>query len=164
MRLNLWFMTEKKQKYTLIDGRIRKATDKDLSRIAEIIIFNYRLNFYPIFCNDEFYFQELQVTNLIEEYKNVIDSMWVYDDGIVKAVMQVENEQLKKLFVEPVLQGQGIGASLLDYAVRECKVRYLWVLEKNARAIVFYERHGFCRTLDKKLEEDTEEYLIRVER
>ena len=148
----------------MIDGTIRKANDKDLSRIAEIISFNYRLSFYPIFRNDEFYFQELQVTKLIEKYSDVIDSMWVYDDGAVKAVMQVENDELKKLFVEPVLQGQGIGAALLDYAVRECKVRYLWALEKNVRAIAFYERNGFYKTADRKLEEDTEEYLVQLQR
>ena len=40
---------------------IRKANDKDLARIAEILIFNYRLYFYPIFQSDEYYFDELQV-------------------------------------------------------------------------------------------------------
>ena len=32
---------------------IRPAEAKDLARIAEIEIFNYRLNFYPIFQNDD---------------------------------------------------------------------------------------------------------------
>ena len=35
---------------------IRKATINDINRIAEIEIFNYRLNFYPIFKSDNFYF------------------------------------------------------------------------------------------------------------
>ena len=35
---------------------IRKATQKDLARIAEIEVFNYRLNFYPIFKDDDFLF------------------------------------------------------------------------------------------------------------
>ena len=35
---------------------IRKAKISDINRIAEIEIFNYRLNFYPIFKNDDFYF------------------------------------------------------------------------------------------------------------
>ena len=38
---------------------IRKATEKDLARIAEIQIFNYRMYFYPIFQADEYYFEEL---------------------------------------------------------------------------------------------------------
>ena len=40
---------------------IRKACKADVSRIAEIEIFNYRLYFYSIFQSDEFYFDELQV-------------------------------------------------------------------------------------------------------
>ena len=35
---------------------IRKAEKKDLSRIAEIQILNYRLYYYPIFRSDEYYF------------------------------------------------------------------------------------------------------------
>ena len=37
---------------------IRKAEIRDLSRIAEIQVFNYRLYFYPIFQSDEYYFSE----------------------------------------------------------------------------------------------------------
>ena len=45
---------------------IRQATIDDLARIVEILIFNYRLNFYPIFQNDDFYFCELKVPKLME--------------------------------------------------------------------------------------------------
>lgn len=45
---------------------IRQATIADLSRISEIVIFNYRLNFYPIFQNDDYYFNELQVSKVAE--------------------------------------------------------------------------------------------------
>ena len=48
---------------------IRKATIEDLSRIAEIQIFNYRLYFYPIFKADKYYFEELQVPSLMQKYK-----------------------------------------------------------------------------------------------
>ena len=83
---------------------IRQATSKDLSRIAEIIIFNYRLNFYPIFKNDWFYFDELQVPKQMEKYKTSMDSIWVYDDGVVKGFIQAENKEIKKLFVDIILR------------------------------------------------------------
>ena len=51
---------------------IRPATIDDLSRIAEIIVFNYRLNFYPIFQDDDFYFKEMQVSNLVKAYKESV--------------------------------------------------------------------------------------------
>jgi len=51
----------------------------------------------------------------------------------------------------------------LAYALSAHGVTWLWALEKNTRAIRFYERHGFRLTDTKKLEEDTTEYLIRME-
>ena len=143
---------------------IRPATAKDLARIAEIEIFNYRLNFYPIFRCDEFYFDELQVPSLMEQYETALPQLWVYDDGVVKGFIKVENQQLQKLFVEPVLQGQSIGAALLAFPIAQLDVRFLWALEKNVRAIAFYQRHGFRVTTDRQLEDDTTEYLVRLER
>ncbi len=145
-------------------NHIRQATIADLPRIAEIVIFNYRLNFYPIFQDDDYYFGELQVPNVMKQYEGIVGNMWVYDDGVVKGVVQIENGEIKKLFVEPALQGKSIGSVLLKYAVEEHKATTLWALEKNVRAIRFYERHGFKVTTDKKLEEDTTEYLVRLER
>ena len=143
---------------------VRQATIADLSRIAEIVIFNYRLNFYPIFQNDDYYFNELQVSKVAKQYEDVVGNIWVYDDGAIKGVIQIENSEIKKLFVEPALQGKSIGSYLLKYAVVEHKANTLWALEKNVRAIRFYKRHGFNVTTDKKLEEDTTEYLVRLKR
>ena len=143
---------------------VRQATIADLSRIAEIVIFNYRLNFYPIFKNDDYYFNELQVSKVAKQYEDVVGNMWVYDDGAIKGVIQIEKSEIKKLFVEPALQGKSIGSYLLKYAIVEHKANTLWALEKNVRAIRFYKRHGFNVTTDKKLEEDTTEYLVRLKR
>lgn len=139
---------------------IRKANDKDLARIAEILIFNYRLYFYPIFQSDEYYFDELQVPSLMKEFESQIDSLYVYDDGVVKGFIKIEGTYIARLFVEPVLQNASIGSKLLEYAVKEHDADHLWALEKNVNAIRFYNRHGFEATGEKKLEEDTTEYLI----
>ena len=143
---------------------IRPAAETDLGRIAEIEIFNYRLNFYPIFRDDEFYFRDLQVSTRSASLGRFLDELWVYDDGAVKGFIRVHGDELCKLFVEPVLQSQGIGAALLSHAVSELGVRHLWALEKNARAIAFYQRHGFRLTEQRRLEEGTTEYLVRMER
>lgn len=143
---------------------VRQATIDDLVRIAEMFVFNYRLNFYPIFQEDTFYFEELTVSNMVESFAKELDSIWVYDDGVVKGFIQIEKQEVRRLFVEPTLQGKAIGAELLEYGIAEKDVKSLWVLEKNIKAIAFYKRHGFDTTNEKKYEEDTIEFLVRMKR
>ena len=143
---------------------IRKATINDLSRIAEIQVFNYRLFFYPIFKFDKYYFDELQVLTLMKEYETGIDSLYVYDDGVIKGFIKIEGTYIARLFVEPVLQNGSIGSRLLEYAINEHNADYLWALQKNEKAIRFYDRHGFKVTGEKKLEDGTTEYLILMKK
>lgn len=143
---------------------IRQATINDLVRIAEIFVFNYRLNFYPIFQEDTFYFEELTVFNKVESFAKELDRIWVYDDGVVKGFIQIEKREVRRLFVEPVLQGKAIGTELLEYGIAEMDANHLWALEKNIKAIAFYKRHGFDTTNEKKYEEDTTEFLVRMEK
>ena len=143
---------------------IRQAKINDLVRIAEIFVFNYRLNFYPIFQEDTFYFEELTVFNMVESFAKELDSIWVYDDGVVKGFIQIEKREVKRLFVEPVLQGKAIGTELLEYGIAERDANHLWALEKNKKAIAFYKRHGFDTTNEKKYEEDTTEFLVHMEK
>lgn len=147
-----------------METNIRKADRKDLARIAEILVFNYRLNYYPIFKADEYYFDELQVPSLMEKFETELDSLYVYDDGVVKGFIKIEGTYIARLFVEPVLQNASIGSRLLEYAMKEHHADHLWALEKNVKAIRFYERHGFAATGEKKLEEGTSEYLILLRR
>ncbi|MBR4905385.1 MAG: GNAT family N-acetyltransferase [Clostridia bacterium] len=146
---------------------IRPARAEDLNRIAEIEIFNYRLYFYPIFRSDRYYFEEKTVPNLTAFYANepgIIEHTVVYDDGVLKGFVRVNGEEIEKLFVEPVLQNKGIGDALFRCAVDVFGGKRLFVLEKNVRAIRFYERHGFHLTDQKKRVDDTNEYLILMER
>ena len=150
-----------------MNPHIRKATEQDICRLAEIEIFNYRMNLYPIFHSDWFYFKELQVTTLMERYQKdpaLLEKTYVYDDGVVKAMICADEKQISKFFVEPVLQNQSIGTQLLQYVLEHTTASYLWVLEKNLNAIRFYERHGFRMTDEKIFEDDTTEYLIKMTR
>ena len=146
---------------------IRTAAAEDAGRIVEIEIFNYRLYFYPIFQSDEFYFDELQVlpaAKALAEDDDTLARTYVYDDGTVKGFIRLQGDEVDKLFVGPVLQGRHIGEKLLEFAVEKHGAAWLWALEKNTRAIRFYERHGFRKTDIKKTEDDTTEYLVRMER
>ena len=88
----------------------------------------------------------------------------MYDDGVVKGFIKIEGTYIARLFVEPVLQNASIGSELLEYAVAEHHADHLWVLEKNVKAMRFYERHGFSATGERKPEEGTAEYLVLLRR
>ena len=143
-------------------GFIMKAVPEDALRIAEIEVFNYRLNFYPIFRCDEFYFSELNVLSEMKRYSALADKIHVYDDGTVKGFVMVDNKEVVQLFTEPVLHGQKTGSALLEFAANEKGAEFLDVLEKNIRAVSFYKRHGFILTDDKKYEDGTSEFLVKM--
>lgn len=138
-------------------GNIRAAREEDASRIAEIIITNYRENFYPFFRNDEYYYGELNVVKMASGYcagSLYLKNTYVYDDGVVKGIVRVNGKKIEKLFVEPRFQCARIGSGLLSYALNVMGADRLWVLEYNRRGIAFYERNGFALTGERIIEDD----------
>ncbi len=136
---------------------IRMALKKDISRIAEMIVINYRVNFYPFFQKDEYYFGELNVLDTASKFRENsknLKNTFVYDDGVVKGMILLNNHEINKLYVEPRFQNQGIGSKLFKFAVQEKHADFLWVLEYNKRATAFYERNGFKLTGEKIIEDD----------
>ena len=146
---------------------IRKAIIYDLSRVAEIYVFNNMMNFFPIFKDESFSFGELQVVSLVNNYfkkDEIIKNIYVFDNGLIKGFIQMNGTEICKLYVDTFFQSQGIGNELIEFAIKELHANNLWALEKNIRAISFYQRHGFRLTGQKKFEEDTTEYLVKLER
>jgi len=82
---------------------------------------------------------------------------YVYDDGIIKAFLTIgpcrdEGKQhafeLGGLYVDPCLQGKGIGTALAMHCEQLASQHgygeiYLWTFEKNAPARAFYEKLGY---------------------
>lgn len=60
------------------NARVRHANMKDISRIAEIIVFGKRVAYRPIFKNEEVSFNELQVLDIIEMYQKKSSSFRKY--------------------------------------------------------------------------------------
>lgn len=147
--------------------RIRQATKEDIPRIAEILVFTKRVNYRPIFQNDDYSFGELTVFCVAKEWEEDparLGQTWVYDDGTVKGLIQVVDHEIVVLYVDHFFQNQGIGSKLIRFAIEEKNARWLWALEKNVGALRFYERHGFIFQGEKKREEGTTEYLWKLER
>ena len=117
---------------------VRRAEQSDVSRIAEIMVFNYRLNFYRFFKNDPFYFGELNVLDTAKEFADDLSGVYVYDDGVVCGFIRAVGDELV------------MAAFLRD----ELGVRWLWALEYNTRGISFYKRHGFELTGEKMTEDE----------
>ncbi|MCR5397601.1 MAG: GNAT family N-acetyltransferase [Lachnospiraceae bacterium] len=136
---------------------IRQANQSDASRIAEMIVINYRKNFFPILKNEEFYFGELNVIDVAKEYmenENILQDTYVYDDGVVKGMIRLKQDEVLKLYVEPHFQGENIGSTLLNFAVSDKGANWLWVLEQNQRGIEFYKKNGFDFTGDTMVEDE----------
>ena len=147
---------------------IRKARIDDLSRIAEIYVFNNRMNYFPIFKDESFSFGELQVVSLADKYfgkDEIMKNIFIYNDnGLIKGFIQMDKTEICKIYVDTFFQSEGIGNMMIEYAIKEFHADNLWVLEKNSRAISFYQTHGFYPTGEKKFEEDTTEYLLKLVR
>ena len=146
---------------------IRKATKKDLSRIAEIYVFNNRMNYWPIFKDDGFSFGELQVVTMVDNYfgkDEILKNILVYDDGLIKGFIEMKEREICKIYVDTFFQSKGIGKELMEYVINDYDANNLCALEKNEKAISFYIKHGFKLTGEKKFEEGTTEYLVHLTR
>lgn len=146
---------------------IRPAAVADASRIAEILIFSKRVNYRKIFQNDKVSFGEMQVYPLAQSYidnPEKLTGIWVFDDEFVKGMIHIEENEIAELYIDPFFGNQGIGSNLMEFAVRQMRCDYLWVLEKNVGAIRFYQRHGFVLTEEKKYQEGTTEFIVKMKR
>ena len=146
---------------------IRCATINDASRIAEILIFTKRVNYRKIFQNDKVSFGDMQVYPLAIEYINhpdKLENIYVYDDEFVKGMIHIDGTQIVELYVDTFFENQGIGSKLVEYVIEQMNCDYLWVLEKNVKAIQFYEKHGFVLTDKKQFEDGTTEMIIQMHR
>ena len=80
----------------------------------------------------------------------------------------MENEiKLSDFYVDPFFQKEGIGTftmkKFIDDAKKDGKKLWFWVLNKNVRAIEFYEKLGFKYSGIKEEFEDSGFYILRYE-
>jgi len=146
---------------------IRKASLQDVSRIAEIQVFNNRVNYLPIFNDESFSFGTVQVLPTIEMLLSDLafpDNTYVYDDGIIRGFLRIKGTEIKKLYVDTFFQNRGIGMKLLQFGIQYFEANTVWALEKNFGAIRFYQRGGFRLTGERRPEDGTTEYCVLLKR
>ena len=78
-----------------------------------------------------------------------------------------ESIEINGLYVHPVFQRMGAGKKILDYLsiiFTSGTLVYLWVYEKNSKAIQFYKRNGFKQSESKsKKYPNTDKNLLKFE-
>ena len=140
---------------------IRPMQLSDVPRVAEIHVFGWRCAYRGI-VSDEHLFNTLLVSKRMERFEESLRindyENYVYDDGIIKAFLTVgpcrdedrpEAFELWGIYVDPCMQGQGIGTALVAYG-ENIAARHgyneicIWTFEKNAPARAFYEKHGYA--------------------
>jgi len=149
---------------------IRPMQLSDIPRVAEIHVFGWRCAYRGI-VSDEHLFNVRSVIKRMERFMEMFkdndkEGSWsgsdnfVYDDGIVKATLAIgpcrdedkpDAFELGGIYVDPCLQGKGIGTALATHCKAIATKRgyneiCLWTFEKNAAARTFYEKLGY--TLD----------------
>jgi GNAT superfamily N-acetyltransferase len=65
-------------------------------------------------------------------------------DGRVAGFLALDGDWVDHLYVDPRAQGRGLGGALLRDAQAQRERLQLWVFQRNANAIAFYEHHGFA--------------------
>ena len=82
------------------------------------------------------------------EYNGELAGYLKVNTGRAQTELQEEDGfELERIYVLKAFQGTGVGAALMEHAIRlgkEMGKRYLWlgVYEENYRALRFYERYG----------------------
>lgn len=102
-------------------------------------------------------------TENFEMVKNMLPEtdIYVYEEETIKGFIGIINGYIAGLFVLEAEQSKGIGRQLLNAAQEKYPTLTLNVYEKNARAIHFYEKHGFKIT-GQSIDIPTNEREIRM--
>ncbi len=147
---------------------IRKPTNNDIARTAEIHVYGWRYSNKDIISDVHLYNHRLVEKTIIGHRKILHDAKInfdLYDDGIIKGFilhhestdLEISNAyEINTVYVEPAFLRNGIGKKLIVNAENSCKELgkkkiFLWVLEKNNIGRKFYEKNGYTFDGTKKV-------------
>lgn len=99
-------------------------------------------------------FWESKVDEMRDRYIPASETFVYKRNDRVVGFYSLFEDTLAAIFVDPDLQGQGIGAALLDDAKGRREELRLTVYRENAPSVRFYEKHGFV-PLGEQVDENT---------
>ena len=142
----------------------RKARITDLNSLRELMILTFHHSYAHMNDPENFqlYMEETFAPEVIqEELQDPNNVYWLglqKDEAVAFIKLNFEEKsnkfkeekavEIQRIYVHPKLQGQGIGAQLIQKAKQEAKyfhAKNIWlgVWKKNPAAIRFYKRHDF---------------------
>ena len=122
-----------------IDRMIKKATEKDYPAIIQVWEQSVRAthHFLP-----EDYLQEIKA--LLPAILPAVPTYILQNEEQgIDGFLGVADNKIEMLFIHPDKRGQGIGCSLVQFAIIELKADKADVNEQNEQAVGFYRRMGF---------------------
>ncbi|MDL4864309.1 N-acetyltransferase [Halomonas elongata] len=99
-------------------------------------------------------FWESKVDEMRDRYIPASETFVYERNDQVVGFYSLFEDTLAAIFVDPDLQGQGIGTTLLDDAKDRREELRLTVYRENAPSVRFYEKHGFV-PLGEQVDENT---------
>ena len=138
---------------------IRPYRDSDLADVLEVWSRSAR-DAYD-FLDDDFF--EAERAQIEREWMPIAET-WVYEaEGRVAGFISlIGRYEVGAFFVDPALQGQGIGRALMDHARELRGTLQLDVFAENEKGRRFYDRYGFHQ-IDEHLHEPTGRTELRLE-
>ena len=137
---------------------IRNLENKDIDKIMDIWL-KSTIKAHD-FISEEYWKNSY---NTVKDVYIPIAETFVYKDhdDIKGFISIINNEFIGALFVDIDAQGNGIGKSLIDYAMDKYKKLNLAVYKDNKKSVEFYIHRGF-KIIEEQLNEDSahKEYIM----
>lgn len=136
---------------------IRTYRDEDLKTLLDVW-YRASLIAHP-FLHEDFLRKEFKA---IEEIYIPMAETWVYEqENRVVGFIALIGDEVGAIFVDPHLQGQGIGQALMGHAQPLRSKLEVEVFEANAIGRRFYDRYGF-KPIKEHIHQQTGHPLIRM--
>ena len=135
---------------------IRRINENDIDEVIEIWE-RENINAHP-FIPSKYWLDNVELVKKQMLTKDV----FVYENtNKIEAFIGIDDNYIEGIFVSSALQCQGIGKSLLNYIKKDKDYLFLYVYQKNKKAINFYLKEGFIikeESIDKATNE--KDYLM----
>jgi len=161
---------------------LRQAITSDAKDIAKVQVLTWQNTYLGLIPDS--YLQSLEIDQSTKNWTKRIESP-VQDtqtivatiDGVIVGYIGVgpcrdsdasERGELYTIYVEPSRQGLGVGSELIREGNRFLKSKSfqkatLWVFDKNAKAIKYYESHGWKPTGKSNLDKLADFELVEIQ-